>query len=73
VATVLRRDQITYAHSPDEVLSSLGSKAISYKRPPEIFAAAMGNDTFILRHQKLNPLPDAVSFALEKTKKEVQN
>ncbi len=67
VATVLRRDRFRYAHSPDEVMKTLGPVAVEYKRLPEIFAAAMGNDTFILRHPKHKELFEAVSFALQKT------
>ena len=66
VATVLRRDSIKYAHSTEEIMKNPETGALVYKRLPEIFAAAMGNDTFILRNEKLQPLLKAIDFALEK-------
>ncbi len=65
VASVLRRDRFTYAHSIDDVMKTLGPVAVEYKRLPEIFAAAMGNDTFILRHPEKQGLFDAVKYAMQ--------
>ena len=47
-------------------MKTLGSVAVEYKRLPEIFAAAMGNDTFILRHPDKQGLFDSIAYAMEK-------
>ena len=44
----------------------LGPIAVDYKRLPDVFAAVMGNDTFILLHPEHRELFEAVAFALEK-------
>lgn len=66
VATVLRRDRFHYTHSVEDVMKTLGTVAVEYKRLPEIFAAAMGNDTFILRHPDKQGLLDSIAYAMEK-------
>jgi len=66
VACALRRDRFHYVHSIDEVMRRLGPIAVDYKRLPDVFAAVMGNDTFILRHPEHKELFEAVAFALEK-------
>lgn len=66
VSNVSRRDHITYKHSTQEIIDKLGSTVVKYTRIPEAFAAAMGNDTFILRHKSLNTLFEAIAFVNDK-------
>ena len=65
VATVLLRDHIRYVHHPKEVFKTFGDMIVEYKRIPEALAAAMGNNTFILRHPNLETLLNAVHYTME--------
>lgn len=66
VSNVSRRDHIQYKHSTQEILDKLGSTVVKYTRIPDAFAAAMGNDAFILRHKNIDRLFDAIKFVNEK-------
>lgn len=66
VGCVLRRDRFHYKHTVDEVMWNLWPIAIEYKRLPDVFSAAMGNDTFILRHPEHKELFEAVAYAMER-------
>ena len=66
VSNVSRRDHLPYLHSSQDILKELGNIVVSYTRIPDAFSAAMGNDTFILRHKDIKTLFNAIEFVKAK-------
>lgn len=59
VMYVGRKDHIEYALPRDEIFVKYGDIMYHHERIRDVFAAALGNDGFILRHADLQPLIDA--------------
>jgi len=66
VSNVSRRDHNNYKHSTQDIMKNFGSMVVQYTRIPEAFAAAMGNDTFIIRHPDKETLLKACVYINEK-------
>ncbi|HBM17398.1 MAG TPA: carboxylate--amine ligase [Lentisphaeria bacterium] len=66
VSNVSRRDQNTYKHTHKDIMSQFGDMVVQYTRIPEAFAAAMGNDTYIIRHPDKDTLLKACQYINEK-------
>ncbi|HJO92978.1 MAG TPA: hypothetical protein QF753_06240 [Victivallales bacterium] len=62
VSNVSRRDHISYVYSKENIFEKLGNIVVEYTRIPEAFAEAMGNDTYLLRHENLDVLHDAINL-----------
>lgn len=62
VSNVSRRDHIHYKYSNQDIINMLGDTVVKYTRIPEAFAAAMGNDTFIIRHKNIDKLFEAIAL-----------
>ncbi len=62
IANVSRRDKFRYAHNHDDVLTHLGDMLALYLPMPEVFAAAMGNHSYIIRHENGAILSDAIAY-----------
>lgn len=55
-----RRDGRAYEHSPEALRSELGATLVRTHAIPPAFAATMGNTAYLLRHERLEPLLEAV-------------
>jgi hypothetical protein len=54
-----RKDRLPYALSHDEVYKNFNSMIVHHERISDVFAAAIGNSGYILRHTELPPLIEA--------------
>ncbi len=66
VATVARRDHISYRYSKRNILDYCKEIIVEYKRMPPLFADAMGNDIFIIRHQEKDLMFSAIEMIMER-------
>jgi hypothetical protein len=62
VSNVSRRDHLSYVYCKEEIFERLGNIVVEYTRIPEAFAEAMGNDTYLLRHENLEVLHEAINL-----------
>jgi hypothetical protein len=59
VTWVGRKDRFRYAWSPEHVRDRVGSMLVHHTRVDDVFAAAIGNEGFILRSPDVEPLTEA--------------
>lgn len=55
-----RRHERTYEHSPQALLTQLGDTLVAVNPIPYAFSVTMGNTAYLLRHQRLEVLLDAI-------------
>jgi hypothetical protein len=55
-----RRWERAYERSPEALLDDLGDTIVAVACVPDAFAVTMGNTAYLLRHQRLEPLLDAI-------------
>ena len=55
-----RRRERDYANSHEALLQELGNTLVMVEPIPDAFAVTMGNTMYMLRHQQLKPLLDAI-------------
>jgi hypothetical protein len=57
-----RRNEHTYEHSPEALIAHLKDTVVLVKPIPDAFASTMGNTMYMLRHQQLDALLDAIKM-----------
>lgn len=60
-----RKDSNPHSHTHDEILAHYGSRIMMADRMPDVFAAAMGNQMYILLCDTLEEVEEARSFIIE--------
>ncbi len=66
VMWVGRKDRFRYAHGPDDLRARLGGMLVHHARVSDVFAKAIGNEGFILRHAEPARLLEARALILQK-------
>ncbi len=60
-----RKDHIQYKHTHEEVLHKLKDLLVYNERLADVFARAIGNHGYVLRHEEIEPLMKATEFIHE--------
>jgi len=60
-----RKDHINYKRSHEEVLHELKGLLIYNERLADVFARAIGNHGYIMRHEEIDPLLEATTLIHE--------
>jgi hypothetical protein len=66
VTWVGRKDRFGYRYGVDEVRARLGPMMVHHERVQDVFAAAIGNEGFVLRAPEIEPIVRAVEVIQEK-------
>ena len=57
-----RKDHIPYLHSHEHILHELKDLIVHHERMSDVFARAIGNHGYILKHEKIEPIMEATAI-----------